>query len=301
MQRIADVFPPSQAEDFFAPLPQAITSRLRQAPCIATEDHDWVLPAEAVVCTHASVAARKLLAHATSSGVAGAKYVHPDLTVLHKSSALQSALGIRTLDVDHLLQVLNSAHAQSMLPALGMQWCAHMLACIFDMLTAKEPQLRSLRIQDMSHSTSVQSVCQQLRSLPVFPLSSGVWAALGNDPDQPLFQAKEGAACMAESTNSRVCTTPDDQTQSSDTGHALESALNRCGLTVAEMQLRVLAADFYVPEEASGSLSKMLQVRSQSLTLQVLHTANNHDTAFKLTCIINRQYLHTIVAPSCRT
>lgn len=224
-----------------------------------------MLPAEAVICTHASAAARQLLAHATSKGVAGAKYIHPDLTVLHKSSALQSALGIKTLDMDHLLQVLHSAHAQGMLPALGVQWCAQMLACIFDMLTAKEPQLRSLRIQDMCHSASVQSVCQQLRSLPVFPLSLGVWAALGNDPDQPLFQAKQSAASMAESTDTAMSTERNDQTQRPDTVHELETALDRCGLRIAEMQLRVLAADFCVPEEASGSLSKMLQVRSQCL------------------------------------
>ena len=259
MQSITDLLPPSQAEDFFAPLPQAITSRLRQAPCIATEDHDWVLPAEAVICTHASAAARHLLAHATSTGVAGAKYIHPDLTMLHNSSALQSALGLKTLDMDHLLQVLHSAHAQGMLPALGVQWCAHMLACIFDMVTAKEPQLRSLRIQDMTHSASVQSVCQQLRSLPVFFLSSGAWAALGHDPDQPLFQAKHSPSRAAESTDSAMFTRPDDQNSS----HELEAALDRCNLRVAEMQMRVLSEDYCVPDEASGSLSKMLQASVQ--------------------------------------
>ena len=263
MQSVTDLLPPSQAEDFFAPLPQAITSCLRQAPCIATEDHDWVLPAEAIICTHASAAARQLLVHATSIGVAGAKYIHPDLTVLHKSSALQSALGINTLDMDHLLQVLHSAHVQGMLPALGVQWCAQMLACIFDMLAAKEPQLRSLRIQDMTHSAAVQSVCQQLRSLPVFHLSSGAWAALGNDPDQPLFQAKHSAACMAKITDSTMSTKPEDQ----DSSHELEAALDRCNLRVAEMQMRVLAGDYRVPDEVSGSLSKMLQASPQPLLI----------------------------------
>lgn len=227
-----------------------------------------MLPAEAVICTDASGAARQLLAHATSIGVLGAKYIHPDLTVLHKSSALQSALGIKNLDLDHLLQVLHSAHAQGMIPALGAQWCAQMLACIFDMLAAKEPQLRSLRLQDMTHSASLQSVCQQLKSLPLFLLSSGAWT----HADQPLFQANSSLAGMGQSTNTATSAQSDDQAQRQDSGHELADALDRCGLRVLDMQLCVLAEDLCVPGEASGSLSKMLQARSltppQTLILQ---------------------------------
>ena len=220
-----------------------------------------MLPAEAVLCTDGSAAARQLLAHATLIGVPGAKYIHPDLTVLH-SSALQSALGIKTLDLDHLLQVLHSAHAQGMIPALGAQWCGQMLACIFNMLAAKEPQLQSLRLQDMTHSASVQSVCQQLRSLPVFFLSSGAWS----HADQPLFQSNSSLGGMGQSTNNAMSAQSDDRKQRRDSGHELEDVLDRCGLRVADMQLCVLAADFCVPGEASGSLSKMLQARSLTPT-----------------------------------
>ena len=260
----------SQAEDFFAPLPQAITNCLRRAPCIATEDNDWVLPAEAVICKEANVAARQLLAQATSAGVAGAKYIRPDLTVLHRSSALQLALGIKTLDVDHFLQVLHSAHAQGLLPTLGMQWCAQMLACIYDMLAAKEPQLRSLHSHGLAPTPIVQSVCHQLQSLPVFPLTSGAWTCLGGDPDHPLFQTGPHIRSRAKA---KVVTASDDQNQhqSSTTGQ-LESALEGCGLRVADMHLRVLAAEFVqLPdhEEDTGSLSQMLQASSRAFCLSV--------------------------------
>ena len=135
------------------------------------------------------------------------------------------------------------------------------------MLIAKEPQLRSQRVQDMAHSAAVQSVCQQLRSLPVFPLSSGAWAALGNDPDQPLFQAYSDVASREESTDSANSIKSVDQMQCQDGGHQLEASLDRCGLKVADMKLRVLAADFLLPDqEASHSLSKMLQASSQTLS-----------------------------------
>ncbi|KAL3151290.1 hypothetical protein ABBQ38_013128 [Trebouxia sp. C0009 RCD-2024] len=262
-------FPSSQAEDFFAPLPQAITSCLRQAPCIATEDGDWVLPAEAVICKDASAARWQLLAQATSAGVAGAKYIHPDLTILHRSSALQSALGIKSLDVDHYLQVLHSAHAQGMLPGLGMQWCAQMLACIYEMLAAKEPQLRSLHTHGMAHTTGVQSVCQQLQSLPVFPLTSGAWTCLGDDPDHPLFQAGPHMRSRAGAKMVTASTTHADRSERQETGSTtgpLEAALESCGLRVEDMQLRVLAADFVQPaEKDTDSLSQMLQASSQVL------------------------------------
>lgn len=257
--------------DFFASLPQAIISRLRQAPCIVTEDYEWVLPAEAVICTDASAAARQLLAHATSAGVAGAKYVHQHLTVLLDSSALQSALGIKTLDVGRLLQVMHSAHAQGMLAALGMQWCAQMLACIFDMLAAQEPQLQSLCIQDMTQSSYVQSVCQQLRSLPIFPLGSGAWTAFGSDPDQPLFQAGSSLSRTA-GFDATLSSESADQAQHKDAGQQLGAALDTCGLRVADMQLRMLAADFVLPDDnGASSLSKMLQVSFHTHRISVHH------------------------------
>lgn len=285
-------FPSSQAEDFFAPLPQAITSCLRQAPCIATEDGDWVLPAEAVICKDASAARWQLLAQATSAGVAGAKYIHPDLTILHRSSALQSALGIKSLDVDHYLQVLHSAHAQGMLPGLGMQWCAQMLACIYEMLAAKEPQLRSLHTHGMAHTTGVQSVCQQLQSLPVFPLTSGAWTCLGDDPDHPLFQAGPHMRSRAGAKMVTASTTHADRSERQETGSTtgpLEAALESCGLRVEDMQLRVLAADFVQPaEKDTDSLSQMLQASSQ-----VLSHAMRHVTATSMSqksCVILENY-----------
>lgn len=267
--------------DFFASLPQAIISHLRQAPCIVTQDYEWVLPAEAVICTDASAAARQLLAHATSAGVAGAKYVHQDLTVLLDSSALQSALGIKTLDVARLLQVMHSAHAQGMLAALGMHWCAQMLACIFDMLAAQEPQLQSLCIQDRTQSPYVQFVCQQLRSLPIFPLGSGAWTAFESDPDQPLFQAGPRSS-RAEGFDATLATESADQAQYKGAGQPLGAALDTCGLRVADMHLRMLAADFVLPDDnGASSLSQMLQASSQTHRISVHHHDHIHHDHFQ--------------------
>ena len=187
--------------------------------------------------------------------MAGARYIHPGLTALHISPALQAALGIKTLDIDHLLQLLHSAHAQSMLAGLGGQWCAAMLACIFDILAGKHPQLHSMQAQDARHSAAMQSVCNQLTSLPLFPLTTGAWAAVGRDPDQPLFRA---AADQPVGEDNADPAKGGEQTQHVSTCQSLEGALKTCHLTLQDMQMQVVAADF-VQEDASGSLSKMLQ------------------------------------------
>ena len=108
-----------QADDFFAPLPQAIITCLRGAPCIATESDTWVLPAEAVISHEGTDAARGLLAQAIALGIPSVNYVHPALPVLYTSDSLRSALGIKLLDTDHLLHLLQMAATQSMLPKLG--------------------------------------------------------------------------------------------------------------------------------------------------------------------------------------
>lgn len=168
-----------QAEDFFAPLPQAIISCLRGAPCIATENSTWVLPAEAVISVEGTAAARGLLAQAISFGIPSVNYVHPAMAALHSSSALRSALGIKLLDTDHLLHLLQTASAQGMFARLGAQWVANMLACIFDMLADKEPHIRSLRAQDITLSSAAQALLQQLKLLPMFPTSTDQWIAAG--------------------------------------------------------------------------------------------------------------------------
>ncbi len=253
-----------QAEEFFAPLPQAITSCLRSAACIATEDKSWVLPAEAVMCNDTDAAARQLLAHATSMGITGTKYIDPGLTVLHSSSALRSALGIKTLDVEHLLYVLHSAHAQGMFVTLGVAWCAQMLACVFDMLAAKEPHLHSMRAQDLAHSTAGQAVYHQLAGLPMFLLTSGTWVAPGTDPDMSLFTAMAVSptpASISSGTKSGEAPESPGQTQQAEEGLALQDALERCQLTIHDMPLRIIATDFLAAAgEGAGSLSKMLQV-----------------------------------------
>ena len=172
-----------QAEDFFSPLPQAIISCLRGAPCIATESNTWVLPAEAVISHQDTDAARGLLAHAISFGIPSANYVHPALTALHTNNSLRSALGIKLLDTDHLLSLLQTAALQGMLPSLGSHWVASMLACIFDMLASKEPHMRSLKAQDITLSTAAQDLLQQLKMLPMLLTSTGKWVAAG----APLF------------------------------------------------------------------------------------------------------------------
>ena len=260
-----------QAEEFFAPCPQAITSCLRSAPCIATEDDDWVLPAEAVICNNQATAARQLLAHATQNGIAGAKYVNPGLTALHSSAALRSALGIKTLDVEHLLHVLQSAHAQNKLPQLGLQWCAQMLACIFDMLAAKDSSLRSIRAQDYTPSAAVQSVLQQLAILPVFPLTSGSWAAAGSDPARPLFNAITAAPGSLGKPGFTAATGAPGFVASSQAAGSnkanlgvqqLHDALKNCQLNIQDMQLQVVAEGFVLGAGSSAaSLSKLMQVK----------------------------------------
>ncbi len=168
-----------QAEDFFAPLPQAIITCLRGAPCIATETGTWILPAEAVISRASTDAARGLLAHAISLGIPSVNYVHPALTALHCTSALRLHLGIKLLDTDHLLGLLKTAAQQGMLPKLGAQWCSRMLACIFDMLATKEHHIRSLGAQDIKLSPAAQSLIQDLKSVPMFPVAPGKWVAAG--------------------------------------------------------------------------------------------------------------------------
>lgn len=170
---------PTQAEDFFAPLPQAIITCLRSAPCIATESGTWILPAEAVISHAGTDAARGLLAHAISLGIPSVNYVHPALTALHCTSALRLHLGIKLLDTDHLLGLLKTAAQQGMLPELGPHWCSRMLACIFDMLATKEPHIRSLRAQDIKLSPAAQSLIQDLTAVPMFPVTPGKWVAAG--------------------------------------------------------------------------------------------------------------------------
>lgn len=175
-----------QAEDFFVPLPQAIITRLRGAPCIATETGTWILPAEAVISHAGTDAARGMLAHAISLGIPSVNYVHPALTALHSTSTLRSHLGIKLLDTDHLLGLLKTAAQQGMLPKLGPQWCGKMLACIFNMLATKEPHIRSLRAQDIKLSPTAQSLVQELKAVPMFPVTSGKWVAAGRSLRSPI-------------------------------------------------------------------------------------------------------------------
>ena len=242
-------------------MPQAITNHLRETACIATEDNDWVLPAEAVICKTVSTAARQLLAHATSVGVAGAKYVHQGLSAMHHSSALQSALGIKTLDVAHMLQVLHSAHAQGMFPALGVQWCAQMLACIFDMLAVQEPQLLSAHSQTTSYSKAIQSACQQLKALPMFMLTSGVWAAIGANVQQPLFNVNQALVSQTDTIHRSDHADSSVHKLNRTAGQcSLNDALRACHMDLGDMQLRVLATEYGTAgEESSSSLFKMLQ------------------------------------------
>ena len=189
-------------------------------------------------------------------GIPGAQYVNQGLTVLHSSAALRSALGIKTLDVEHLLHVLQRAHAQQKLPQLGMQWCAQMLACIFEMLAAKEPSMRSMRAQDYSPTSAVQTVLKQLASLPVFPLTSGSWIAVGTDPGKPLFNAIALPASTAKSSPEAQRGTPNEGIQK------LHTALKKCQLKVQDMQLHIVAEDFVSGAgSTAASLSKLMQVQ----------------------------------------
>ncbi|DBA78596.1 TPA: hypothetical protein ACH3X1_008526 [Trebouxia sp. C0004] len=229
---------PGEAEDFFAPLPQAIITCLCGAPCIATEAGTWILPAEAVISHAGTHEARGLLAHAISLGIPSVNYVHPALTALHCTSALRSHLGIKLLDTDHLLGLLKTAAQQGMLPKLGSQWCSRMLACIFDMLATKEPHIRSLRARDIKLCPAAQSLLQELKAVPMFPVTPGKWVAGGCDPDSNLFMPVIPGCTPTGTSIAEQDLLSQQQKQS------LQLALRKCNLQLETIGLHVLALEF---------------------------------------------------------
>ena len=54
-----------------------------------------------------------------------------------------------------------------------------MLACIFDMLAIKESHIRSLPAQDIKISPAAQSLIQEVKTVPMFPVTPGTWVAAG--------------------------------------------------------------------------------------------------------------------------
>ena len=161
-----------------------------------------------------------------------------------------------------------------------------MLACIFDMLAAKDSSLRSIRAQDYTPSAAVQSVLQQLAILPVFPLTSGSWAAAGSDPARPLFNAitaAPGSLGKPGFTAATGAPGPDPKPLFSGTTGApgfvassqaagsnkanlgvqqLHDALKNCQLNIQDMQLQVVAEGFVLGAGSSAaSLSKLMQVK----------------------------------------
>ena len=85
-----------QVQDFFAPVPQALATRLQAAKCILTEDGQWVQPEEAMICPNADIST--LLADHRLAGMPTLRYTHHGLTVGFRDAG--------TLDIPPLSEVL---------------------------------------------------------------------------------------------------------------------------------------------------------------------------------------------------
>lgn len=251
-----------QAQDFFETLPQKIIAALRKAACTPTEHGTWVRPAEAIICTGYEVAC-DLLAHQALAGITATSYVDPRLTVLHKKTELARALGIKQLDCQHIMQVLEQVHRQELFPELGQQWCAQMLACIFDVLAKEQPSLNSMKQQATSlrSNGTVRAVMEQVRGWPMFLLTSGGWdsvtsaskAALGDPLFMPVPMPQSPAPMLSETTAALV----PDRVQQQSVGNTL----CHCNLQLESMQLRMVDPEFLeaAGEESRDSLLRMMQ------------------------------------------
>ena len=249
-----------QAQDFFEPLPRKIIAALRKEACIPTEHGTWVCPEEAIICTGHD-AARHLLADPVLTGITTASYVDSRLAVLHDKVQLARALGIKQLDCQHLVRVLEQVHRQELFPVLGQQWCAQMLACIFDMLAKEQPSLNSMK----PHATSlrcngtVRAVMEQVKGWPMFLLTSGGWgsvkAALGDPLFMPVLMPQPPASMLAASEATAASASDSVKHQS------VGNILHRCNLQADSMQLRMVNAGFLAAagERCRDSLLRMMQ------------------------------------------
>ena len=99
-----------QAQSFFAALPQAIAARLRAAACIPTQDGEWVVPGQAMVCQSPAVAT--LLSDTRLAGTLDLRYAHSGLAALQDSRPLRALLGVPEVAHEHLLEVAQRLQAQ---------------------------------------------------------------------------------------------------------------------------------------------------------------------------------------------
>lgn len=240
---------------------------LQREACIPTEGGSWVRPADAVLCIGHDMA-RQLLADPNLESITRASYVDRRLTVLHQKADLAKALGVKQLDLTHLLTELEKMHHKELFPKLGQQWCAQMLACFFDVLAEQEPALRSMRLQTTGFSSRVQDVVNSLCAKPLFLLSSGEWSSVsmasGGTLLKPVVSIQQPPS-MGEQKREAQPTAVRRQQQ-----HSVESVLAHCGLEAETLQLGTVAAGFV---EAAGvehreSLLRMMQA---SVSLLQVH------------------------------
>ena len=99
-----------QAQSFFAALPQAIAARLRAAACLPTQDGEWVVPGQAMVCQSPAVAT--LLSDTRLAGMLDLRYAHSGLAALQDSRPLRALLGVPEVAHEHLLEVAQRLQAQ---------------------------------------------------------------------------------------------------------------------------------------------------------------------------------------------
>lgn len=235
-------------------MPDSIMKLLRSTECILVEDGSWVCPGAAVVCQDKQEAVQQLLSHPALAACSGVRFVNSSLTVFRSKPALVKQLDIKRLNFQHLVTVLQQVHQKDLFPELGEQWCAQMLACLYDTMA----QQKAYTAQDLS----------DIKLLPMFKFRSGTWQAVESAAGSPhlplLIRTLQPAA--------GICTAqPAETAASASKPQSLTDLLRHCKLDIEDMPLRVVADDFV---EAAGaehqqSLLKMMQA-SVTTTLQHL-------------------------------
>lgn len=179
----------------------------------------------------------------------------PRLTVLRTKPDLAEFLSIKQLDIKHLVFVLNQVHQKGLFPDLGKQWCAQVLACLYDMMAER-----------MAHN---RQYLPQIKAFAMFLLSSGTWEAVddsgaGGSLFKPMHSAPSSAPMHAVS----------DAAQPSDSAYGAKQPqrsvldlLHRCQLDPEVMHLRLVSEDFMkaAGERHERSLLNMMQASVVSI------------------------------------
>lgn len=223
--------------------------------CIPVEGGSWVRPHEAVICHDKHASARQLLNHPALAGLTGVYFVDSRLTVLRTKPDLAEFLSIKQLDVKHLVLVLNQVHQKGLFPDLGKEWCAQVLACLYDMMA-----------EQLAHN---RQYLPQIKAFAMILLSSGTWEAVddsvaGGGLFKPMHSAQPSAPMHGVS----------DAAQPSDSAYGAKQPqrsvldlLHRCQLDTEAMHLRLVSADFMTAagEEHERSLLNMMQASAVSI------------------------------------